>query len=99
MQESSTVTDMYPPRMLLGPMAPGTFISAIWDDAVELDASAVVSFGTDCSTVAPGVTPCTFPTSLHTKIGWDNVTGVGTPNAKEFADAFAPSPADSGIKK
>jgi hypothetical protein len=25
---------------------------------------------------------------LHTNAGWDNVTGVGTPNAKAFADFF-----------
>jgi hypothetical protein len=24
------------------------------------------------------------------KVGWDTVTGVGTPNAKKFADAFHP---------
>jgi subtilase family serine protease len=98
-QESPTVTDKYTAEMVLGPWAQGTFVSAIWDDAVELDASAVISFGTDCSTIAPGVTPCTFPTSLHTRVGWDNVTGVGTPNAQAFADAFAPPPSDSGTKK
>jgi subtilase family serine protease len=50
------------------------FVSAIWDVfPVETDA-AVISFGTD-----PG---------LKTAPGWDNVTGVGTPNAQEFADFF-----------
>jgi hypothetical protein len=33
---------------------------------------------------------------LHTKIGWDNVTGMGTPNGKAFADAF--KPAAAGVK-
>jgi hypothetical protein len=36
--------------------------------------AAVVSFGTD--------------NGLHTNAGWNNVTGVGTPNAKAFADFF-----------
>ena len=35
---------------------------------------AVISFGTD-----PG---------LNTARGWDNVTGVGTPNAQASADFF-----------
>jgi hypothetical protein len=50
------------------------FISAIWDLFTEVDAAAVVSFGTD--------------EGLHTNAGWDNVTGVGTPNAQAFADSF-----------
>ena len=36
----------------------------------------VVTFGTD--------------TSLTTGPGWDNVTGVGTPNGKAFVDALVP---------
>jgi subtilase family serine protease len=97
-QESPTVTNKYTAKMLLGPSAPGTFISAIWDYTVEQDAAVVLSFGTDCATVPEGVTPCTDPASLHTKVGWDNVTGVGTPNAQAFADAFKP-PSDSAITK
>ena len=50
------------------------FISAIWDIFTVEDAAAVVSFGTD--------------EGLHTNAGWDNVTGVGAPNAKAFADYF-----------
>jgi len=34
---------------------------------------------------------CNTPSALHTKVGWDNVTGVGTPNGQAFADAFAPT--------
>jgi hypothetical protein len=49
------------------------FVSAIWDVDPGVT-SAVISFGTD-----PG---------LHTNAGWDNVTGVGTPNAQAFADFF-----------
>jgi hypothetical protein len=33
-------------------------------------------------------TLCNEKSALHTKIGWDNVTGVGTPNGQAFADAF-----------
>jgi len=36
----------------------------------------VLTFGTD--------------TSLRTAVGWDNVTGVGTPNGKAFVDAIVP---------
>jgi hypothetical protein len=36
----------------------------------------IVSFGTD--------------THLMTKPGWDDVTGLGTPNGKVFADFFNP---------
>jgi subtilase family serine protease len=49
-------------------------VSAIWDIFNLEEAAAVVSFGTDIG--------------LHTNAGWDNVTGVGTPNAKAFADFF-----------
>ncbi len=36
----------------------------------------VITFGTD--------------SSLATAVGWDNVTGVGTPNAEAFVKALAP---------
>jgi len=50
------------------------FVSALWDIFTDEDTAAVVSFGTDPGlTIAPG---------------WDNVTGVGTPNAQAFADFF-----------
>jgi hypothetical protein len=54
----------------------------------------VISFGTDCATLPAADfdgTPCTSSSSLHTKVGWDNVTGMGTPNGQAFADAFKPS--------
>ena len=50
------------------------FVSALWDIFTEEETAAVVSFGTD-----PG---------LKTTTGWDDVTGVGTPNAQAFADFF-----------
>jgi hypothetical protein len=52
----------------------GTFVSAIWDYFALDDTALIVSFGTD--------------SSLKTAAGWDNVTGVGTPNAQAFADYF-----------
>jgi hypothetical protein len=30
---------------------------------------------------------------MTTKAGWDDITGVGTPNPKAFADWFAPAAA------
>jgi subtilase family serine protease len=53
----------------------GKFISAIWD--ISSNYADGVTFGTD--------------TSLTVKKGWDNVTGLGTPNAQAFADYFAPA--------
>jgi subtilase family serine protease len=53
----------------------GKFISAIWD--VEYNEAYGLTFGTD--------------TSLTVKKGWDNVTGLGTPNPQAFADYFAPA--------
>jgi subtilase family serine protease len=50
------------------------FLSALFRGGV-MGAWYVLSFGTD--------------TSLSTNPGWDNVTGVGTPNGPEFVDAVA----------
>jgi hypothetical protein len=50
------------------------FVSAIWDSYSFEDTALVISFGTD--------------SSLKTATGWDDVTGVGTPNAQAFADFF-----------
>lgn len=50
------------------------FVSTLWDIFNVPEAAAVISFGTD--------------NGLHTKQGWDNVTGVGSPNAQAFADFF-----------
>jgi subtilase family serine protease len=93
-QESATVTTKYTPNQVLGGTAiPGKFVSALWDYPSEQDTALVISFGQDCSALPPSDfygTLCTDPTSLRTHPGWDNVTGVGVPNAKAFADAFAP---------
>jgi subtilase family serine protease len=100
-QESATLTNKYNAKATLGGNAPGSYVSAIWDYPSELDTSLVISFGTDCSAEGPVEffgTLCTDPTALHTKVGWDNVTGVGVPNAQAFANAFAPDPS-SVVKK
>ena len=87
-------TTHYNGNAILGGYAAGKFVSAIWDYAFLQDTALVISFGTDCD-AAYGygfITQCNSASSLHTKVGWDNVTGVGTPNAQAFADFFAPAP-------
>jgi hypothetical protein len=69
------------------------FISALWDDSEGYDTALVLSFETDCS-VQPAAsgfgTACNDPSALHTRVGWDNVTGVGAPIGQAFADFFKP---------
>ncbi|MGA9039588.1 MAG: S53 family peptidase [Terriglobales bacterium] len=87
-------TTKYSADAILGGSGPGKFVSAIWDYAAIQDTALVISFGMDCSAIGPYAgTLCTDPASLHTKPGWDNVTGVGTPNAQAFADSFYVAPA------
>jgi len=93
-QESSTVKTNYSPNAVLGGSGPGKFISTLWDYPSEQDTALVISFGTDCSGEGPAEffgTLCSDPTSLHTKVGWDNVTGVGVPNGQAFAESFKPA--------
>ena len=88
-------TTAYNANAILGGFAPGKFVSALWDYPALQYTSLVISFGTDCGT-AYGfgfITQCNQSTALHTKQGWDNVTGVGTPNAQVFADSFHPAAA------
>jgi len=96
----------YSAALVLGgppPATPGKFVSAIWDYPFYPETPIVVSFGTDCSTLSPSFfgpydgTVCNVPNALHTKVGWDNVTGVGTPNAQAFADSF--NPANAAVAK
>ena len=89
--QDSAGTTNYGANKVMGGTAPAKFVSALWDYPYLQYTALVISFGTDCTT-SPGfgVTPCNSPTALQTKVGWDNVTGVGVPNAKAFADAFAP---------
>jgi len=92
-----TGTNKYNPNVTMGGVSPAKFVSAIWDYPAEQATAVVISFGTDCDTLGLFSTPCNVPTALKTKVGWDNVTGVGVPNGKAFADAFAP--ADAAVKK
>lgn len=94
-QESATVKVPYNAAHMLGDTGavPGKYVSAIWDYAPFQSTTLIISFGMDCSAQGPADffgTLCTTPTALKTKVGWDNVTGVGVPNAKAFADAFHP---------
>jgi subtilase family serine protease len=73
--ESSTVTDTYSSGDLAQPLnGTSIFYSALWNIPYDQDTAILVTFGTD--------------SGLRTAAGWDNVTGVGTPNGKAFADAF-----------
>lgn len=93
-KDSSGTTNYTPREVLSGvPEAMGApFVSAIWDYPSLGQTEIVLSFGTDCAAIALGpLTPCNSPTALHTNVGWDNVTGVGTPNAQAFADSFKPA--------
>jgi subtilase family serine protease len=100
-------TTAYTAAEVLGgptPNPPGKFVSAIWDYPSLPATALAVSFGTDCAVPSPSFffdgTPCNAATSLHTKVGWDNVTGVGSPNAQAFADAFNPAnPANAAAAK
>jgi subtilase family serine protease len=93
----TTGTNHYTPAEVLGGQTPATppkFVSAIWDYPQISETTVVVSFGTDCSMLPSSDfdgTSCGTPGALQTKVGWDNVTGVGVPNGQAFADAFAPA--------
>jgi subtilase family serine protease len=99
--EDASGTEHYTAAQLLGSEAPRAFVSAIAnflsnDGQLSPFSSAteVISFGTDCAAVPASYgygTPCTSATALHTAPGWDDVTGVGTPNAQAFVDYFSPS--------
>jgi subtilase family serine protease len=52
------------------------FYDALWNIPLNENTVELVTFGTD--------------THLKTAPGWDDVTGVGVPNPKAFADFFAP---------
>jgi hypothetical protein len=80
-EESSSVTHRYNAAKTLEVDEPlfGSFYSTIWNYPFEEDTAMVVSFGKTYY--------------MTTKVGWDNITGVGTPNAKAFADWFAPAAA------
>jgi subtilase family serine protease len=87
-----TGINKYNASAVMGGAAPPEFVSALWDDPFEEFTLVWFSFGTDCLAALPsrdeGPTYCTEPNALMPAPGWDNVTGVGTPNAKAFADHF-----------
>jgi len=88
--QDSSGTTAYSANDILGGFSPAKFVSALWDYAWLEETTLVISFGTDCTT-GPSygfITDCTQKSSLHTKKGWDNVTGVGTPIGQAFADSF-----------
>jgi subtilase family serine protease len=100
---SRTSTDTFNANAVMGGDAPAKYISAIWDDPVATGTSIIVSFGTDCSTLPeprlpPLITSCAQSNSLSTKVGWDNVTGMGVPNPLDFIKAFKPSTSASDTK-
>jgi subtilase family serine protease len=98
--EDASGAKHYTAAQILGSQAPGTFVSAFasflsnnGQNSPFSSATDVISFGTDCSAVPLsdfGGTPCTSATALHTAVGWDDVTGVGTPNAEAFVQYFVP---------
>jgi subtilase family serine protease len=55
----------------------GKFYSTIWNYPGAENTALTVSFGENYY--------------LKVKVGWDDVTGLGTPNAQAFADWFAPA--------
>jgi subtilase family serine protease len=76
-KESATVTDIYRASDLAGPPENTTkFVSAIWNSPLNPGTIYILTFGTD--------------SGLKTTAGWDNVTGVGVPDGKAFADYFKP---------
>jgi subtilase family serine protease len=94
----SSGTTAYTADEVMGGEPLSKFVSAIWDYAFLQDTALVISFGSDCD-LAYGfgfITQCNSTTALHTNKGWDNVTGVGSPNAQAFADWFLPA---STVKK
>jgi subtilase family serine protease len=97
-------TEHYTPAQVLGSEAPAEFLSAMADFAASDQGGLfsattdVISFGTDCSALPASSgfgTSCKSPSALHTAPGWDDVTGVGTPNARAFADYFRPGAASA----
>jgi subtilase family serine protease len=76
--QESTGTNHYTAAQLAGPLGGTTkFYSVLWDFPLYQDTTYVLTFGTD--------------SGLKTAPGWDNVTGLGTPNGKAFADFFNPA--------
>jgi subtilase family serine protease len=77
-KESNSVTNFYNAFAVAAPLEGSTeFVSALWNYPLNEDTVYVITFGTD--------------SGLKTAPGWDDVTGLGTPNGQAFADYFNPS--------
>ncbi|MBV9302706.1 MAG: S8/S53 family peptidase [Acidobacteriaceae bacterium] len=75
--QEPSVIHHYTADQLASPLEGTTkYYDAIWDIPLEQNFVYLVTFGTD--------------SGLKTTPGWDNVTGLGTPNGKAFADFFNP---------
>lgn len=75
--EGGGIINNYTAAEIVAPLENTTkFYSALWNIPLEQDTTYVISFGTD--------------SGLTTTAGWDDVTGLGTPNGKAFADYFNP---------
>jgi hypothetical protein len=73
------LTNNYTDPQLAAPLENTTlFLSSLWDYPLSQNTTYLLTFGTD--------------TGLTVTPGWDNVTGVGTPNGKAFVDAFKNPP-------
>jgi subtilase family serine protease len=73
--QTSAGTTAYTANQIAAPLEGTTsYISALWDYPLLPNTAVLLTFGTD--------------TSLATAKGWDNVTGVGVPNAKNFVEFF-----------
>jgi subtilase family serine protease len=73
---TGNVNDSYTADFLAAPLGDTTtYYSALYNSPFSTS-WFVITFGTD--------------TSLTTNMGWDNVTGVGTPNGLDFINAIAP---------
>ena len=73
---TSAQTQNYSADQLAAPLDGTTeYFSAFYNSPFSTN-WFVITFGTD--------------TSLRTTPGWDNVTGVGTPNGANFVNSFAP---------
>ena len=73
--QTSTGKTAYTADQIAAPLGGTTaYISAMWDYPLLPNTAILLTFGTD--------------TGLAVTKGWDNVTGVGVPNAKPFVEFF-----------
>ena len=76
--KSASNSRTFKPNQIAAPLdANASYVSVMWNYPLTQDTLYAITFGTDGK--------------LKTKTGWDDVTGVGVPNAKAFADFFKPA--------